>query len=870
MLRLRTSELTLIPDDIDETFRRMALRQRTRLRTGLPPGRPAQPGRPILRPGPQRLTRDAVTALGSIPILQPQVAAITSAEEEFLEDAYQEVSPATEHALRERPVSPRSQRETPLRIDSIQPPASPASVVQSLPSPTLSLPLPESPPRRSLHGVLPFRFGRSRRPSTTQSQPDTVVSVARTPTRSPLGHARLDSTRASSIGDTSNSSTISPAGDSTESSTGLRGGGRARDVREPPNAPSPLHHMLRLSSPEHEEPSGDPTKSPTTPREDQPTLYLEGYWHHTPRGDEYRMRKSTEDRFWRRPPHSEPRRVSGRQDSIMRSLSSGSAPSLLTNRSRPPSGLPFDDVFSTLPTDEPRSRRNASDFTASCNDYYSTSSDIFRTPGGSLQPEQTNSRPRHFSSDASGASGQFSYYGSLPPSRGASSGGPSIENDLSRSQMDGAVASNEDHRPLAPAVPSSVSRHSTNRPNSSGSSILSFSDNIGSGPHGVSPLPSMPYTRNQGDSTSSDYTTQRSGYIVDATTAAMEGLESPLNPFSEHYQRQLQAARARMNPYTYRPRAEGPQARRSSQGHGDRANHSRHPPPLLDQRTGSSRQAYYRAQEFQQSFENLAIDESKNHEWGSNLHGRGGRGDRHSREDPSSMPTSSSDATMRAGGVQAQRAAYERLHNSRMAMQVETNMNPLRHSIPQPTITHDAPGRRHHFTGFRNEEHRNSPFNTYRRPSHSQMAHPLGGPRGGEPDDIFQASYPQSASSVPQRAYRPMPSARYLNPRLTRDSPLTALALDQGSGTTSRRSLDPLVRATTMARTHRRVPPEQRDQENDGDREAMEREREGINSRYGDEEGGRSRMDETPPRIGRVERRMREGDRDREGGVRDV
>ena len=294
MLRLRTSELTLIPDDIDETFRRMALRQRTRLRTNPPPGRPAQPGRPILRPGPQRLTRDAVTALGSIPVLQPHAAAITSAEEEFLEDAYQEVTPSTEHSVGERPASPTSQRETPLRINSMQPPVSPASPVRSLPSPALSLPSPESPPRRSLHGVLPFRFGRNRRPSTTQSQPDAVVSVARTPTRSPLGHARLDSTRASSIGDTSNSSTISPSGDSTESSTGLRGGGRARDVCEPPHAPSPLHHMQRLSSPEHEEPSGDPTKSPTTPHEDQPTLYLEGYWHHTPRGDEYRMRKSTE------------------------------------------------------------------------------------------------------------------------------------------------------------------------------------------------------------------------------------------------------------------------------------------------------------------------------------------------------------------------------------------------------------------------------------------------------------------------------------------------------------------------------------------------------------------------------------------------
>jgi hypothetical protein len=106
------------------------------------------------------------------------------------------------------------------------------------------------------------------------------------------------------------------------------------------------------------------------------------------------------------------------------------------------------------------------------------------------------------------------------------------------------------------------------------------------------------------------------------------------------------------------------------------------------------------------------------------------------------VPTSSSDATMRAGRVQAQRAAYERLHNPRMAMQVETNMNPLRHIMPQPTITHDAHSRRHHFTRFRNEEHRNSPFNTHRRPSQSQTAHPLRGPRGGEPGDIFQACKP--------------------------------------------------------------------------------------------------------------------------------
>jgi len=36
----------------------------------------------------------------------------------------------------------------------------------------------------------------------------------------------------------------------------------------------------------------------------------------------------------------------------------------------------------------------------------------------------------------------------------------------------------------------------------------------------------------------------------------------------------------------------------------------------------------------------------------------------------------------------------------------------------------------------------------------------------------------------------------------------------------------------------------------------MRREEENVNARYGEEEQRGARMDETPPRIGRVERRM--------------
>lgn len=52
-------------------------------------------------------------------------------------------------------------------------------------------------------------------------------------------------------------------------------------------------------------------------------------------------------------------------------------------------------------------------------------------------------------------------------------------------------------------------------------------------------------------------------------------------------------------------------------------------------------------------------------------------------------------------------------------------------------------------------------------------------------------------------------------------------------------------------------PPRQHDQENsgEGEIELMRREERGINARHGDGEGGEV-MDETPPRVGRVERRM--------------
>lgn len=833
MLRLRPSELTLTPDDVEETFRRIAIRQTSRATPNLPSRPTGQPGRPILRCGTQRSTRDAITALGSIPILQPQQATFSSVEEEETEHtSSQEATLSTDRDDTEGTTSSSHERET-------EPPQSPAS-------PTWSLLSPVSPPRRTMH--LPFRFGRRRRNSTTQSPPDAVVAVSRTPTRAPLEHARLGSTGTSSIGDTSNNSTLSPSGESTESTSGLRGGGdRVRDiVQDLPHAPSPLHQMQRLSSPAYQQPSGDPTKSPVSPRVQNPTLYLEGYIHDTPNSTTYHVRESDKYRFWGIAPHSEPRRCSDRQPSAARSSSTGAAMgSRVASQARTQPDQ-SDDVFRTLPEAEPPARQFARASTLTHRkDHHSTASDIFHTSGGSFQPDQADPRSRHFSSDASAASAQFSYYGSLASSTRFSSSEASLGRGLSRVQLDGAAVSNESHRLFTPGHPFVAQLRPT-----SGSSAYSSSSRAGSGPHGLSPLPSMPYNRTEtGQPVPHSYT----GAYIDATTAVVRDLESPLDPYGQHYQQQLRAQAAREEAlrqqailnhrYPSQSRAESFQSRRSSHGQGSQPR----PPPQFP---NDLRVPYHHLHP-QQSLQPLQYPSERTATMqSSQFGGRGGRGDHRSGENGPVSPSTSRDLIAHHGRVQAQRAAFERLHNPR-SMQVETAINTSRRSLPQTTVPYDRSNQP--------RDYAQPPFTAMGMPHRNEE-------RSSTPDipwHVAQGMHDRQTISngtrqfigeLPQRAptqfYRPLPGAPHLHP--TRDSPLTALALDQGSGTTSRRSRSPLLRA----RTHRRMPPEQRDQENDGDRSLMRREGENVNARYGEEEQRGARMDETPPRIGRVERRM--------------
>ena len=217
----------------------------------------------------------------------------------------------------------------------------------------------------------------------------------------------------------------------------------------------------------------------------------------------------------------------------------------------------------------------------------------------------------------------------------------------------------------------------------------------------------------------------------------------------------------------------------------------------------------------------------------------------------------------RHGRVQTQRAAYERLQNPARAMHTGavggTDMFAFRHSMPQTTTPYDRSNRpRDHAPHHHNEMRPSSPFPMH-QPRQTSQSHTHHGTHGSSPILPRLPPHQGSRPHVPTHTYRPAPGTLRLQP--TRDSPLTALAFEQGSGTTSRRPHSPLIRTTTvaMARTHRRIPAEQRDQENDGDRALMRREEASVHARYGEDEQQRSLMNETPPRIGRVERRMMEG-----------
>ncbi|EUC43822.1 hypothetical protein COCMIDRAFT_99836, partial [Bipolaris oryzae ATCC 44560] len=455
---------------------------------------------------------------------------------------------------------------------------------------------------------------------------------------------------------------------------------------------------------------------------------------------------------------------------------------------------PSDDVFRTPAVSGDLTRRHRNSYRLTSNDFSTLGPRNLSSIVGSVkQSDHTSVRPRERGSDATSASTSYSWYGSLSSDTRFPSSEHSQDESSPPLQLDGVRTRS----------------------------------------HGPSPLPSMPYTRMHNDATSAppptlDDSRQISGGYVEAATAAVHDLQSPLDPYAEHYQRRVHTQHALLNYPTY----------------ANPAN------PSLSTRGNSP------------TF--LRPSQSFRMEQGS------------SENAPVSVPVNHGDAS-RYGRVPAHRAAYQRLQSPPYTTYSGaiggSEMSSSRYSAQPAAAPHDTSNRFRNYmahgsatTGMpRGGEVSRSasalPMHALQHEFQMQSHHhvveaesPRSSPR--QPWGQYRAEF---ASHAPVRMYRSRSSFLSLQPR--RDGPLSALAsFEQGSGTTSRYTQSSLIRATAAAtgRTYRRIRPEQRDQENHGDGMAMGREEANVAARYGDEEQYRTMMNETPPRIGRVERRMME------------
>lgn len=516
MLRLKPSELMLTPDDVDETFRRMARRQQSRHpaaqahRRTRPSGRPSPPR---FMPGAQRSVRDAITHLGNIPTLQPQQAIIAHVDDES--DEYDETHD-----------DPVQHMES--STDSTTPPiyhVQPASA-----SSTAAAPLARHSAR------LPFRLSRTHRRQDldhgqallskehTDDSEGTLVEPPEPPmeTTDVAGPATPSRSRQNRNSTAAASSTRQ--GSPPASAASLRGGSSRPQRhhvlsvgREAHHAPSPLC-QTQMPSPAYS-PEGESATSDERP----PRMHLEGYFVNqqdpvhrrvdsgdfteaTETGDAttYTFREAVPGA-----PHTEPFRRTSQPRFHARSQSNNDAPPSRLFVSTPDS--PYishggEDVFWTASISTPERPMN----------------------------DRMSGRDRQRSSETSNTSLAYSYY-ELPDKR-HSSGEQSAQDPLSQSQHDGTVVPRQASRGTYRAFRLSDNRplHPVDDPIKSPVLVRGHSDQ-----QSASPLPAEPYGRGPTGSLGNRFQQAIHRYVSsdsssrevpdDAMAATVEERASPLD-----------------------------------------------------------------------------------------------------------------------------------------------------------------------------------------------------------------------------------------------------------------------------------------------------------------------------------------------------
>jgi hypothetical protein len=260
MLRLRPSELTLTPEDVEETLARMA--HRKTINRPIYTSLVGQPGRPVLRRGPQRVVQDAITTLGDIPNLRPQPrqAVHASADEDDHTDSHAQPS-----ITRER------------HADA---PGLPISGVEQA-TPTS---MPSMLARRTLH--LPFRFARSARNSTAQQAPsDHTAGAANTSGNRPAEQTTSAVNDTADTNDMRETARRSAPATPNKCCVELRGGGgasqnKARDAadrKDNPSHSSPVHQLQEHSA-SRTLPPPRASPSPRNASSDEPVMHLQGFF----------------------------------------------------------------------------------------------------------------------------------------------------------------------------------------------------------------------------------------------------------------------------------------------------------------------------------------------------------------------------------------------------------------------------------------------------------------------------------------------------------------------------------------------------------------------------------------------------------------
>jgi hypothetical protein len=868
MLRLRPSELTLTPEDVDEAFRRIANRQALRGSGHVS----AQSGRPVLRRGPQRAVRDAITTLGDIPILRPRPQRATqSSVDDDIADESEQTTP-----------SPRA------RIGRVSVSVSPTHVGRTLSAnPDTSI----SPAPRTLH--LPLRLRRAH--EQTPDQPSLEHRFEEGSASPPLPESRSGelSHEAGLAGPSQHTSPTRPGTASSQAE--LRGGGppgrdHARTFSQGmAPTPSSSRRVPPLSSVHDEKLAPKNSKSEITADKKVPTLRLKSFIKSKQEkkfvleidetGSSKRVFEVDEqgeqvvevDKKGRavfgfhdedrplRGTQTEPRRASGRLPGLVRSLSSGAA-------STYPGKPQRRERLNTSPDDV---------FGAHVGPSIGSHGGHHQPGGHNQQRLPSGTMPRHNSSEASAASEPFPLWELPPPSR-QTSGNQSGGTAPLHPQYDGSPSSRDFNRSAYPDVRfSDIQAHNSQMHMNIGPSAADQ--------HGFSPLPSMPYTR--GSNTSSLSQAMPGGHTitpvpsghVDAATAVMQGLLSPLDAYSEQYQHLIQQQNARQTMHAY-PTTQHPSiqyssgARYSSADIARRMN-NRLPPqyptsqyPTLQYSTPQYPAPQYPAPQYPTPHQGYGAAERPAQLTGRNAHAT--RTNQRSSENAPVRPPAQNRIPSRNSVVQSNRAAFEALHNLG-----NSESRSSRQSVPQPAVPRE-PGNQYRGpelsrTSTSRQQMRqptphqsSSPNPTFQQPPGTQLSPPAQRSSPAIPPTIPPPNgtnmrgggVPDRSQTRARRRVTPARSPTYLQP--PRLGPTISLAPDHISTTTRLRS--PLLRTTTSARPLPRVRAQQRDQENSGagEEQLMRQEAAAIQARYGEEDEERDVMDETPPRVGRVERRM--------------